>query len=359
MDLISQNLELVIYGITIGFVCNWLLLKSAIWHGKWTADGATGIQKIHGGIVPRIGGVSVLLALFAISVISPNDSYLGLFLLLSLPAFFAGFIEDITKVIRPIYRLFACLFVGFLAWMNDIAIKTVDIWFVDIMLNYPIVSLLVTMLVVAALANAINMIDGLNGLSAGYVFAASSVLGVIAQSNNETALSIASFSVAVSIIGFLVFNWPLGRIFLGDGGAYMLGALLAILAISLAQASSAITQTTTLVILSYPAWEISLSMARRLFNRSSMTEPDHAHLHSLAYKYLRSFNSYHKNLTINSYAALLLICIMSIAMILPIIFVVVTKVSPVTNIWIVLMQFIFYSLLYKFFAQKCLQKHLR
>ena len=82
MDLISQNLELVIYGITIGFVCNWLLLKSAIWHGKWTADGATGIQKIHSGIVPRIGGVSVLLALFAISVMSPNGSYLALFLLL-------------------------------------------------------------------------------------------------------------------------------------------------------------------------------------------------------------------------------------------------------------------------------------
>lgn len=359
MDVISQNFQLLILGITVASIFSWLTLKSAKWHGKWTADGATGIQKIHGGIVPRIGGLSILLALFSISIISPHGSYLGLFLLISFPAFFAGFIEDITKEIRPKYRLFACLFVGFLAWMNDVAIKSVDISFIDILLNYPIVSLFVTMLVVAALANAINMIDGLNGLSAGYVFVAASVLGVIAQSNNETALSIVSFSIAVSILGFLVFNWPLGRIFLGDGGAYMLGALLAILAISLAQESNAITQTTTLVILSYPAWEISLSMTRRLLNKSSMTEPDHAHLHSLAYRYLRSFNSHHANEIINSYASLLLICIMSIAMLLPIIFVVTINGSPVINIGIVLMQFVFYSLLYKFFAQKCLQKHLR
>ena len=112
MSMISQYFDLIIYSVIAGVICNWVIIKTVGWHGKWTADGATGIQKVHQGLVPRIGGLSILLVLTASAILSPDGMTLGLFLLLSLPAFLSGFIEDITKVIRPIYRLFACLFGG-------------------------------------------------------------------------------------------------------------------------------------------------------------------------------------------------------------------------------------------------------
>ena len=351
MSMISQYFDLITYSVAAGIICNWVIIKTVGWHGKWTADGATGIQKVHQGLVPRIGGLSILLVLTACAILSPYGMTLGLFLLLSLPAFLSGFIEDITKVIRPIYRLFACLFVGLLAWMNDIAIKSVDIWFMDNILAYPIISLLVTMLVVAALANAINMIDGLNGLSGGYVVVASTVLAIIAYFNNEPALSFTAIALASSILGYLVFNWPFGRIFLGDGGAYMLGAILALIAISLAQNNEAVTQTLTLVVLSYPAWEISLSMARRLFGKSSMTEADHNHLHSRIYQYLSALGWRVSSVLINSYASLILVSIMAVTMIVPMVLITGSNGIPGTNLMIIFAQFIIYSLCYRFFGK--------
>ena len=164
-DLFSAELALV---MMISIIINFVIVKTVSWHGRWTADASHGVQKVHDGLVPRIGGVSIFASLCLAASIMSGSALLPLFIVIAVPAFLAGFIEDLTKAVSPMIRLLAAMLAGFVEWMMGLSLQSVDIWLIDLFLANPAISLFATILVVAALANAINMIDGLNGLSCGY-----------------------------------------------------------------------------------------------------------------------------------------------------------------------------------------------
>ena len=87
-------------------------------------------------------------------------------------------------------------------------------------------------------------------------------------------------------MGFFLVNWPRGKLFLGDGGAYFLGFTLAWIAVLLPERNSSISPWTSLLICSYPIIEVGFSIYRRKFLRedASATQPDAVHLHTLANK---------------------------------------------------------------------------
>lgn len=353
MTVISNyEVVLLICAASLGIMFNWLLIKTIKWHGKWSCDASDGVQKIHSGMVPRIGGVSILIVLVLSVIFIFKVSLFSIFLLVILPAFIAGFAEDLTKAISPLYRLMACLLVGVFAWMNGLQVQSVDINIIDALLKYPAISLLATMLTVAALANAVNMIDGLNGLASGYCILVSIILTAISMLHQDYELASIGISITAAVIGFILFNWPFGRLFLGDGGAYMLGALIALLAIAMAQRVDQVTLVFTLVILSYPAWEISLSMIRRLISKSSVTQPDSNHLHSRMHRYFKSTRAFENEKLLNSFSSLLLIVTIALTTLLPLLYMSVGPKPPGTNFMIIVMQFSFYSLLYYFLGKR-------
>lgn len=299
MGFISADMVVPVFifsSFIISAVMVFLVVASASWHGRWTSDSAQGVQKIHLANVPRIGGLAIMIALcccaFLLAMfpaIAPPTTGQALIIILIcvLPAFLLGLAEDITNKIKPSLRLLACLVTGLLAWVSGVEIGLVEIDFIDLMLGYAPLSLLASMIVVAALSNAMNMLDGLNGLSSGYAMIAFSFFAYLALDNGVLDIGIICLVMIAVLAGFFVFNWPFGKLFLGDGGAYMIGGILAIIAIMLAQRTSAVTQALTLVILAYPAWEILSSMARRLIRSSPLTQPDNDHLHTRLYHCLK------------------------------------------------------------------------
>ena len=203
------------------------ILATQRWHGFLTHDNVAGVQKIHIHLTPRVGGVAIMFGLVSATLSAPNTEMFnlqGILLLASLPAFLSGTLEDLTKRIGPMIRLWFALASGVLAWwLTGYSLTRVDIWGVDTLLAWLPLSVIFTAFAVAGVTNAINVIDGLNGLAGGVMLIAMTAFGFIAYTVGDTTLAKVCFVVGVTVIGFLVFNFPFGKLFLGDGGAYLLG----------------------------------------------------------------------------------------------------------------------------------------
>ncbi len=260
------------------------LVLTRRWHGHFTLDSTEGIQKFHVAPTPRIGGVGVVLGLvLAIPLLDPGAARLLVSLLVAaLPALASGLGEDLTGKVSVRTRLLATMASGALAWwLADAALRRIDLPWVDVALAWAPVSLLFTAFAVGGVANAINIIDGFHGLAAGVLIIALSALGLLAAGAGDAQVAALCVVVAASVLGFGLVNFPSGRLFLGDGGAYLLGYLLAALAVLVAMRNPQVSPWAALMACAYPILEVLLSVARRTGRRLHPGRPDRLHLHSL------------------------------------------------------------------------------
>jgi UDP-GlcNAc:undecaprenyl-phosphate GlcNAc-1-phosphate transferase len=137
---------------------------------------------------------------------------------------------------------------------------------------------------VAGVAHAVNIIDGLNGLAGVTTLLASVALAVVAWSVGDAFVFQTASILAASIAGFLAVNFPSGRIFLGDGGAYLVGLALAVLSVLLVHRNAEVSAWFPLVLLAYPVWETLFSMYRRKLRGHPACRADALHLHTLVYR---------------------------------------------------------------------------
>ena len=260
-----------------------LVLTKGI-HGKHTCDPTAGIQKFHECHTPRIGGIAIFCGLIIACFLSttPDTKLLKLMLIASLPAFAAGVIEDLTKKVGVKTRLIATMFSGTIAWwLTGYTLNHIDIQGIDSLLSYLPISIAFTVFAVAGISNAANIIDGFNGLSSGTMSICFSALGLIAWQVADIDLLHICLLLNVVTFGFFIINFPLGKIFLGDSGAYLLGFMLAWLAVMLPMRNPTVSPWASLLICSYPFIETTYSMGRRLIQKSCTSQADIAHLHSL------------------------------------------------------------------------------
>ena len=209
-----------------------------------------------------------------------------LLILCALPAFGFGLAEDITKGISPRRRLFfTALSAGLAIWLLDGAVTRTAIPGIDTLLQFAPFAVALTILAVTGVANAINIIDGFNGLASMCVLMMMLALAYVAFQVNDSLVLSASLIVAGAILGFFVWNYPAGLIFLGDGGAYLLGFLLAELAVLLVIRNPAVSPIFALLLCSYPIFETIFTMYRRKVVRGTATAaPDGIHLHTLIHR---------------------------------------------------------------------------
>ena len=149
------------------------------------------------------------------------------------------------------------------------------------MLSYLPISVLFTCFAISGLTNAFNILDGLNGLSAGVFLICQSSLGFIAYQTGDSDLAITFFVIACSIGGFLLINFPFGKIFMGDGGAYLIGFILAWSAILTSSRNPSVSPWACFLTCAYPIFEVLFSIGRRFKNKRSIKQADYLHLHSL------------------------------------------------------------------------------
>jgi UDP-N-acetylmuramyl pentapeptide phosphotransferase/UDP-N-acetylglucosamine-1-phosphate transferase len=271
------------------------IIWSERWHGRFSHDAVdVGPQKFHAVAVPRIGGLAIACAIGA-SIAGLTASGLleagsvegfAMLALAALPAFGGGIAEDLTKKVGVLARLLLTISAGVLASiLVGATITRLDVPGLDNLLQYwPLFAIAFTAFAVGGVSNAINIVDGYNGLVGAYAIIALAALAWVSVQVGDQVVLLASLTMLGAMAGFLVWNWPGGRIFLGDGGAYLLGFWLAELGVLLVVRNPEVSPWFPLVVMAYPIWETLFSMYRRkILRQHSMGRPDAMHLHHLVY----------------------------------------------------------------------------
>jgi UDP-N-acetylmuramyl pentapeptide phosphotransferase/UDP-N-acetylglucosamine-1-phosphate transferase len=279
----------VLAALLASFGVCWLLLASRRAHGRLSIDDTLpGLQKVHRKPVPRIGGFGILAGVAAGAMFLGDQAeiaWMALFLLASLPAFVGGFLEDLTRKVSPYSRLlfgFGAAAVGYV--LLDGRITDLDLPGDDHLFQYEIFAFGFTLFAVGGFAHATNIVDGMNGLSGLVGIAILAAIAAVAAKVGDTQVLHAALVVGAATFGFLIWNYPRGAIFAGDGGAYFLGFAIAELAVLVVQRNSDVSPWFALLALWYPAWETLFSMYRRkVVQGRSTAAPDGLHLHTLVY----------------------------------------------------------------------------
>jgi len=294
--------QLLMLGLTAwvaSFAISQLIVRSQKWHGSLSHDhDLDGVQKVHTSAVPRIGGLAViggiLLGLTLFQQLLPGQVSLGratrihVLLGASLPAFLAGLIEDFTKRVSVRVRLAATALSALAAsLMLGATVNELDIWGLDTLLTITPLAIVVTAVFVAGGSNAVNIIDGFNGLSgSAIIIMATGLTAVSLQVGDNFVAALGALCVGATL-GFLMLNYPSGKLFLGDGGAYFLGFWVSEMAVLLLVRHPALSAWQILAICGYPIIEVLFSIYRRKFVRKvSPGAPDSLHLHGLVFRRL-------------------------------------------------------------------------
>jgi UDP-N-acetylmuramyl pentapeptide phosphotransferase/UDP-N-acetylglucosamine-1-phosphate transferase len=280
------------------------------WHGRVSMDTTDGIQKFHSAPTPRIGGIPILLALVIAWGKSSAEiqTLLAPILFAGMPAFLFGIAEDLTKQIGVVQRLLATMASGLLAWwITDYSLSRLDIWGVDLLMQFTLFSVIFTSFAVGGVANAINIIDGFNGYASLTCTIGFIGFAFIAFQVGDQNMALLSLILAASVWGFFWVNWPFGKLFLGDGGAYFLGFALAWIAVLLIERNPSVSAFAALVICIVPITEALFSIFRRRVRNDHPGKPDNLHFHSLFQRrYVRKWFAKWNRLARNSLVGILM-----------------------------------------------------
>ena len=283
---------ILIVAFAVSLAITLIAVRSAKAHGHFSSDhDLSGPQKFHAHPVPRIGGVGIVLGtLAAAGVIAWRDAGAGemalLLLVCGLPALLTGLTEDLTKNVSPARRLLATALSALLAvWLLDAVLVRTAIPGLDWLVTFPAAAALVTVFAVTGVANSLNIIDGFNGLASMCGVLILLCLAYVAFQVDDLPLAWMALAGVGALLGFFVWNFPAGLIFLGDGGAYFLGFYIAELAILLLHRNPTVSPMFPLLLCIYPIFETVFSIYRRRILRDMPPSmPDGIHLHSLIYR---------------------------------------------------------------------------
>lgn len=284
-------------------------------------DRPTEARKVHRVPVPRLGGVAVVIAFLApvaglaiytnrISEILYSDSKLVFGLAVAAAVIVVLGVYDDLKGADARLKLSVQTAVALFLWVVGFRIEQVGHPFGD-PLQLGLLSLPVTWLWVVGIVNAVNLIDGLDGLAAGISLFATAVLFGVAYWDHEVVLCLLTASLAGALIGFLFFNFNPARIFLGDSGSMFLGLVLAVVSMwTQRKAATAATLSVPLLALGLPILDTTLSFMRRLLAGRSPFSADKEHVHHR----LMAIGLNHRGAVLTMYTTSAVFCLGALAL---------------------------------------------
>ncbi len=249
-----------------------------------------GERKIHQRPMVRMGGVAIfagtLVALlivwwtggFGVLPAHKSDEVWGV-AIGALSFFLLGLTDDLFGL-SPLFRLGMQLVIASVAWQVGVRVDFLTIPFMGLVPLPMWISLIITVGWLVGMANAINMIDGVDGLAAGVSGIAAVVMLIVSLFMNQPAAALLAASLAGGAIGFLRYNFNPAKIFMGDGGAYFMGfTLAAVGVIGLVKSVTTAAVVLPYIILAVPILDISAVVIDRLRNGKSPFSADKRHLH--------------------------------------------------------------------------------
>ena len=301
------------------------------------------VQKIHDQPVSRLGGLAIFIT-FGAAAYFFNNTILINIILCSIPLFFIGLIEDLMHNVRPQIRMIAILISALIfifPLYQNAGLPQIEIPVIGIYLNNSIAFALFLIIAISGVVNGVNMIDGANGLSGFSVMTILIAISFIAFQKNDLDVLIASLILLVAVAGFLLVNYPWGKIFLGDAGAYFLGFAVSILTIYLYSRNNDLPSWGAILILFYPVMEVIFSFTRKkLIQKKTPFAPDTEHLH------LKLFFVLKESIKVNWIANSFVTPSLALIWLMPPLFSMITFES-IKAIWIcILMSFLIYLGIY-------------
>lgn len=287
--------------VGMSFILNGFI--AYFWHKKFYKrlefKAYEAIQRIHLNETPRLGGLVLFISLVSfVTYCKTNESIqlLKLILICLIPIVLVGLKEDLFHNVEPAIRLLTLLFVGclFRVQFTGPLPNLHEVPFLGKILILEGGISFFYVISITTFANGMNLIDGVNGLCAA---AALSILGALLFLSYKTSdgMMISTiFSVIIILIPFLIFNYPFGKIFLGDLGAYSLGLMISMLTIIFFGRHPEISPWAAVLVLIYPLVEVVFSTLRRVITGVSIYHPDTHHLHLKLFYFFRPQPIYKK-----------------------------------------------------------------
>ncbi len=266
-----------------------------------------GVQKFHHKPTPHVGGLAVFLSFVLGSFLLPVEAQgvLQPILLVSAPVFIIGLIEDFSTKVSPLWRLlfiFLSLSVSF--FYLNVGVYSLSFDWMDALLSYPIIGLAFTLLVVGGAVNALNVIDGYNGLMSGYAILASTAMAIVAYQLGDDLIVQLNLLLIMSLLGFFLLNFPFGKLFMGDGGAYFVGFIFSMISLVFVNRHDELSNWFVLGLLMYPMYELLFSIYRKKVIEGTLaSQPDGFHLHMLVHKLVVTNNPKDSKIMNNSKAS--------------------------------------------------------
>ena len=294
--LVQSYLILFVASFILCFV---IILSSGYGFSKRAISDQAAIQSAHTGFVPRVGGLAIYISTLGVipllsfgfiplSVMFDISSLEIKYLILtSVPVFFVGLAEDLGYLMSAKTRLIASAISSSLAlvifkvWIFELGIPGIDL-----LLKITPLAILFTIFATVGVVNAFNLIDGLNGLSGFVAISIAVTLSLIAFQIGNNQITILLILIVAAVLGFIVLNFPLGKIFLGDGGAYFLGHILVWCSLILVSEASNLSPFAILLIFFWPVADTGLAIWRRWKLGNPTDRPDRLHFHQLAMRFL-------------------------------------------------------------------------
>jgi len=239
------------------------------------------VQASHTRPTLRLGGIGIAGALALIVATQDLKSALLLLMLTaSLPVLFSGLLEDIGLHQSPRRRLLMATISSVLAiWLVDAHLPHIGISQLEAVFSIFVIAAGFTIFVTVGVAHAFNLIDGLNGLAGTTAVASCASFLIIAKLAGAPDIALVASALLAAMLGFLSVNYPFGRLFLGDAGAYLVGFLLGWIAVKLVHQTGTVAPWAMVLVLFWPIADTLMTIARRCAQRRKATHPDRMHFH--------------------------------------------------------------------------------
>jgi UDP-N-acetylmuramyl pentapeptide phosphotransferase/UDP-N-acetylglucosamine-1-phosphate transferase len=258
--------------------------------------GADMPQRFHKGHVPRLGGAGIMLGMGVAWLVAGLGTDIfnvywpvkasAIALACMAPAVIGGIVEDVTQRVSVRYRL--GLTIGsalLLCWVLGLGVSRTGVELVDRALSaWPYMAVLFAAIAIGGLPHAFNIIDGYNGLAGTVAVLVCLAISHVALQVGDRQLAAMVICLTGATLGFLIWNYPRGKIFAGDGGAYVWGMVIAVACVSLVQRHPTVSPWFPMLLLIYPVWETMFSIYRKLARGQSPGMADALHFHQLIFR---------------------------------------------------------------------------
>jgi len=275
------EIKLLLFTLSLVLFLNYSLRKF-----KFLIDKKYSIHKSFAStnLTPISGGIVFYISI--ITFISTDNLY---FKILITFIFLIGLLSDINYLKSPFKRiLFQLFFIFLFIYINEIYVETIRLDIIDQLLQNIIFKIIFTSFCLLVLINGSNFIDGLNTILIGYYIILSVICILLIKKFGLHHTNFQNFVIILSTLCVLfIFNF-FGKLFSGDGGAYLISFIIGIFLINLVGFSEQISPYFVACLLWYPAYENLFSIFRKIILKKSIIKPDNRHLHHLIFLYLKN-----------------------------------------------------------------------